>query len=114
MLARMSRHIVITGASSGIGAACARSFAALGHRMSLGARRTEKLAAVVDDAICHHLDVTDPTSIEQFLNHVEEANGPIDALINNAGLARDDRDQRPRRARSHAPRATQDGRAQAG
>ena len=88
MLARMSRHIVITGASSGIGAACARSFAALGHRMSLGARRTEKLAAVVDDAICHHLDVTDPTSIEQFLNHVEEANGPIDALINNAGLAR--------------------------
>ena len=81
----MTRHVVITGASSGIGAACARAFAALGDRLSLGARRSERLRLVAPAAFCSELDVTVPSSVEAF---VHAANGPIDVLVNNAGLAR--------------------------
>jgi len=84
----MSRHVVITGASSGIGAACARAFAAAGDRLSLGARRENRLAAIVEDAFCHALDVTDATSVGRFLEAAVAAHGPIDVLVNNAGLAR--------------------------
>jgi NADP-dependent 3-hydroxy acid dehydrogenase YdfG len=84
----MTRHVVVTGASSGIGAACAQSFAAKGDRLSLGARRKERLPEVVDGAFCHQLDVTDPASVAAFVQAAVEANGPIDVLVNNAGLAR--------------------------
>ena len=84
----MSRHVVITGASSGIGAACARQFHALGDRLSLGARRTERLKDLATGAFTHALDVTDRTSVEQFVAAAIAANGPIDVLVNNAGLAR--------------------------
>lgn len=84
----MSRHVVVTGASSGIGAACARAFAAQGDRLSLGARRTDRLEHVVDGALCHQLDVTDAASVEAFLAAAVAAHGPIDVLVNNAGLAR--------------------------
>jgi len=84
----MSRHVVVTGASSGIGAACARAFAAHGDRLSLGARRTDRLANVVEGALCHQLDVTDPESVAAFISASIDAHGPVDVLINNAGLAR--------------------------
>lgn len=84
----MTRHVVVTGASSGIGAACARAFAQLGDRLSLGARRDERLATIVPDAFRRELDVTKPTSVERFLAAAVAANGPIDVLVNNAGLAR--------------------------
>jgi NADP-dependent 3-hydroxy acid dehydrogenase YdfG len=84
----MSRHVVITGASSGIGAACARAFAALGDHLSLGARRTDRLATVVPGAFCHALDVTNGDSVARFLAAAVAAHGPIDVLVNNAGLAR--------------------------
>lgn len=84
----MNLHVVITGASSGIGAACARAFARLGHRLSLGARRSDRLASVAAGAFCHPLDVTKPASVERFLGAAIATNGPIDVLVNNAGLAR--------------------------
>jgi serine 3-dehydrogenase len=84
----MSRHVVITGASSGIGAACARAFAAHGDRLSLGARRRDRLAGLVEGACTAPLDVTSPASIERFLAAATAAHGPIDVLVNNAGLAR--------------------------
>jgi 3-hydroxy acid dehydrogenase / malonic semialdehyde reductase len=84
----MSRHVVVTGASSGIGAACARAFADLGDRLSLGARRTDRLAEIVPTAFHHALDVTDRGSVERFVSAAVAANGPIDVLVNNAGLAR--------------------------
>jgi len=84
----MSRHVVITGASSGIGAACARAFHTLGDRLSLGARRSDRLGTVVKAAFCHPLDVTKNASVERFLAAAVAANGPIDVLVNNAGLAR--------------------------
>jgi len=84
----MSRHVVITGASSGIGASCARSFAALGDRLSLGARRSDRLATVAKGAFCHPLDVTSGPSVARFLAAAVDTHGPIDVLVNNAGLAR--------------------------
>ena len=84
----MSRHVVITGASSGIGAACAQAFANQGDRLSLGARRVDRLADVTDGGFCHELDVTKPDSVEAFVNAAIAKHGPIDVLVNNAGLAR--------------------------
>lgn len=84
----MTRHVVITGASSGIGAACARAFAALGDRLSLGARRSERLPDLAENAFCSELDVTVPQSVEAFVEGAIAHHGPIDVLVNNAGLAR--------------------------
>ncbi|MHC4513404.1 MAG: SDR family NAD(P)-dependent oxidoreductase [Planctomycetota bacterium] len=84
----MTKHILITGASAGIGAAIARRLATGDNVLSLGARRVERLPEVVEKAFHRSLDVADESSVEQFLAAAIAANGPIDALVNNAGLAR--------------------------
>jgi len=84
----MQPHAVITGASAGIGAAVARQLAQQGYRLSLGARRVERLRAVVAGAFAAQLDVTDPSSIERFLAAARSELGPIDVLVNNAGKAK--------------------------
>lgn len=89
-------NVVITGASAGIGAACAREFAKQGCRLFLGARRTDRLKELLDSLApqneqehrYHQLDVTDEQSIQNFVDHALSAfNNRIDVLINNAGLA---------------------------
>jgi NADP-dependent 3-hydroxy acid dehydrogenase YdfG len=79
------RTAVITGASSGIGAATARALAAEGYRTILGARRLDRLEALAaeigGEAI--ELDVTDPDSVESFAAVL----GTCDVLVNNAGGA---------------------------
>jgi NADP-dependent 3-hydroxy acid dehydrogenase YdfG len=81
----MPRTAVITGASSGIGAATARALAASGYRTILGARRLQRLEAVAaetgGEAIA--LDVTDPNSVAEFAARVPAC----DVLVNNAGGA---------------------------
>jgi NADP-dependent 3-hydroxy acid dehydrogenase YdfG len=76
---------VVTGASSGIGAATARQLAAAGFAVAIGARRAERLRAVADDigARHHTLDVTDTESVEAFAEWV----GDCRVLVNNAGGA---------------------------
>ena len=80
---------VVTGASSGIGAATARSLAGLGYRLFLGARRIDRLREVAREigATAHALDVREPASIERFRAAVEKGAGKVDLLVNNAGLA---------------------------
>lgn len=84
----MDRHVVITGASSGIGAATARALRGADTRLSLGARRVERLREVDPQALALPLDVTDEANVERFLAEAVARHGPIDVLVNNAGLAR--------------------------
>jgi 3-hydroxy acid dehydrogenase / malonic semialdehyde reductase len=92
----MGRTILITGASSGIGAAMARLFSQEGARLVLCARRVDRLQALADelraahDSDIHtlHLDVRDRKSVESLMDHLPEAWRAIDVLINNAGLSR--------------------------
>lgn len=76
---------VITGASSGIGAATAIALYASGYQLILGARRLEKVRQVGEPlgAVCLELDVTDPASVEAFCATVPE----VHVLVNNAGGA---------------------------
>ena len=74
---------IVTGASSGIGAAIARALRDAGARVAGGARRVDRVEA--DVAL--ELDVTDPASCERFVAAAVEELGGVDVLVNNAGLA---------------------------
>ena len=73
---------IVTGASSGIGAATARALAEAGARVAGGARRAEQLETEVK----LKLDVTDPASCERFVEEAVRELGGLDILVNNAGL----------------------------
>jgi NADP-dependent 3-hydroxy acid dehydrogenase YdfG len=82
------RSILITGASSGIGAATARLFLAQGWRVGLMARRPEALREVAGDSEAAELlpgDVTDPEACEAVVARFNQG-GRLDVLFNNAGL----------------------------
>lgn len=79
--------IVITGASSGIGAAMAQRFSKEGHPMLLLARRLDKIKALdLPNTLCRQVDVTDTAAFQAAINAAEAEYGPVDCLINNAGV----------------------------
>lgn len=85
--------LVITGASSGMGAATARDLAAQGAKVILGARRADRLDALVNEitdaggeAIAVATDVTKRADVQNLVDKAVEAFGRIDVLFNNAGL----------------------------
>jgi NADP-dependent 3-hydroxy acid dehydrogenase YdfG len=81
---------VITGASSGIGAATARALAAAGYRIALLARRTDRIDALAKEldngSIAIEADVTDRPSIVAAAERVQRELGGADVLVNNAGV----------------------------
>jgi 3-hydroxy acid dehydrogenase/malonic semialdehyde reductase len=83
--------VLITGATGGFGSAFARRFAAIGSRLVLAARRTDRLKALRDelktDVHIVELDVRNRRDIEQAFDSLPEDFKSIDTLINNAGLA---------------------------
>jgi len=93
----MRKTILITGASSGLGAEMARQFAARGHDLALCARRTEKLEALRAEIHEHHatarveiraLDVTDDDEVFEVFRGFRKDFGTIDRVVINAGLGK--------------------------
>jgi len=97
-----NKWVLITGASSGFGAAAARAFGAEGAKLLLGARRDERLKQVATESLkagaaaahFHFLDVTKTASVQEFISwarekigHRKSAIGNLHVLINNAGGA---------------------------
>jgi len=87
----MSKVILITGASSGIGEICARHAVRAGHKVALAARRADRLAALVEEfgaenAIALTCDVTDAAQQEQMVADAVAHFGRLDVVFANAGL----------------------------
>jgi NAD(P)-dependent dehydrogenase (short-subunit alcohol dehydrogenase family) len=87
------KNVLVTGASSGIGAALAEGFAARGAVVGICARRADRLAAVLDRVREHSpssrawtVDLADLSGIDAFAGRVEEELGGVDVLVNNAGI----------------------------
>lgn len=91
-----NKWVVITGASSGFGAAAARAFGAEKAKLLLGARREDRLKEVVAEATkagateahAHFLDVSQTSSVEAFVQWARRLTDRIDVLVNNAGGAK--------------------------
>ena len=88
------RVAVVTGASSGIGEACAREFVNRGAKVVLAARRVERLEKLVSDieaqggeALAVATDVTDEDAVANLFSEAVAQFGTVDILINNAGIA---------------------------
>ncbi|AUS80734.1 oxidoreductase [Actinoalloteichus sp. AHMU CJ021] len=88
-----AKVVLVTGASSGIGEATARRLAADGHRVLLGARRTDRLDRIVREieeaggvARGHRVDVTDLDEVRAFVDAALAEFGRVDVLVNNAGV----------------------------
>jgi len=83
----MTKLIVITGASSGIGEAIARRLSDAGHPLLLLARRIERLEALsLPNTLCEKVDVADKASFEAAIAKAEAEFGPTDCIVNNAGV----------------------------
>ena len=87
---------LITGASSGFGEAIARTFAAEGFHLALGARRVDRVEALAAELAAAHgvrtwaaaVDTRDTASVEAFATGAAEALGALHVIVANAGLAR--------------------------
>lgn len=82
--------ILVTGASSGIGQATALALSKAGARIAVGARRTDRLKTLAQDApgeiLVLELDVTDQQSVQDAVTTTVEHFGALDAVVNNAGI----------------------------
>jgi NAD(P)-dependent dehydrogenase (short-subunit alcohol dehydrogenase family) len=94
LLSMQGKVALVTGASSGLGAHFARVIASAGGRVIASARRRERLEALVSEivsaggeAIAVSLDVTSEHSMQAALAEAESSLGPVDVLVNNAGVA---------------------------
>ncbi|MEM9887670.1 MAG: SDR family NAD(P)-dependent oxidoreductase [Bacteroidota bacterium] len=95
-IAENQKTVLITGATSGIGRACADIFAENGYRLILTGRRSKRLEDLkafyqdeyASDILITSFDVRDPLSVEEMVNELPDTWQKIDILINNAGLAK--------------------------
>jgi 3-hydroxy acid dehydrogenase / malonic semialdehyde reductase len=81
------KRAIVTGASSGIGAATARALAREGALLAVGARHVDRLGELGEGFIALELDVTDPESCASFVTSAVHRLEGLDILVNNAGLA---------------------------
>jgi serine 3-dehydrogenase len=96
MTTLQGKTVFITGASSGIGFACAQAFAREGARLILSARRKERVDALAEElrkthgteSLTFHLDVRQQPAVEKAVQDLPAAWQDIEVLVNNAGLSR--------------------------
>lgn len=81
----MSRVVLVTGGSRGIGLACARRFAALGDKVAI----TYNTTAPSDEFLAIKCDVTKSDEVDATFKEVEEKLGPVEILVSNAGITKD-------------------------
>lgn len=85
-----NKVVLITGASSGIGAAIAQELSEAGSKVVLGARRADRLeqlaASLPGEVLVHPVDVTDRDAMRRFANAARARFGAVDVIVNNAGL----------------------------
>jgi NADP-dependent 3-hydroxy acid dehydrogenase YdfG len=90
----LDKVVLITGASSGIGAGIARELGKAGARLALGARRTDRLEALAQEiggqggreVLVRRLDVTDRADVAAFADAARARFGRVDVIVNNAGI----------------------------
>ena len=86
----LDKVVLVTGASRGIGEGIARELGRAGAKLMLGARRTDRLATLVEEigaqAACRRLDVTDRADVLAFADAARERFGRVDVIVNNAGV----------------------------
>lgn len=86
-MTEQKKLIAITGASSGFGAAMAKQLSDKGHPLLLMARRVDKLEALgLPNTLCAQVDVTDRDALKNAIDKAQAHYGPVDCLINNAGV----------------------------
>ena len=78
------RSVLVTGGNRGIGLATARYLAAAGHKVAVTSRNGQ-----VDDLFTVKCDVTVPSDVDDAFAQVEEAHGPVEVLVSNAGITDD-------------------------
>lgn len=86
----MSRSVLVTGGNRGIGLAVAQAFAQAGDKVALTCRTGEPPRAATElGCLAVRCDVTDAAQVEQAYKEVEAAHGPVEVLVANAGITRD-------------------------
>jgi 3-oxoacyl-[acyl-carrier protein] reductase len=86
----MSRSVLVTGGNRGIGLAVAQAFALAGDKVALTYRTGEPPRAATElGCLAVRCDVTDAAQVEQAYKEVETAHGPVEVLVANAGITRD-------------------------
>ena len=88
-----TKTVLITGASSGIGEATARLLSEQGHRIVMGARRTDRLQSLADNlnwnggqVVYQQVDVTKLTDLHKLVELAIQTYGGVDVIVNNAGI----------------------------
>jgi short-subunit dehydrogenase len=82
------KRVLITGASRGIGESLARAFAGAGAGVALVARSEDSIRALAAElgGTAHPADLSDPKQVDTLISQVEDEAGPVDVLVNNAGV----------------------------
>lgn len=82
------KHVLITGGSDGIGKATAQKLKSAGYKVTILSHSEEKTKAAADEIGCAYVvaDVTDYAQVEKAMRQAERDSGPVDVLINNAGV----------------------------
>lgn len=91
----MNKTVLVTGASGGIGGACARLFAAEGYKVAIHFNKDKasadalkaEICSLGGEAVCVCADLTDEKQVESMLLTVEQELGAVDVLVNNAGVS---------------------------